>query len=165
MTNPLLARCQALGIRLEAEGDNLAIDTPTGSLTDDLLAEIRTNKPALLAALKKTTDRTATLSETAPEPETATSGEGEPVHVLDAWLDGQDLGQWTYANERLTGPDANPTDDFDSLPEPGPACPTCGSLDALWGLWGERICQKCNSSKLERSRRLAERAGRLEATG
>lgn len=142
MTYPLLEQCRALGIRLAADGDNLAIDAPAGSLTPELLAEIRQNKSALLAAIQNeptgggpTTPQPAT----APEPETATSGEGEPVHLT--------------------------ADDFDGLPEPGKPCPVCGSLDVLWGLLGETTCQRCNSDKLARSLKLAERAARLRQAG
>ena len=174
MTHPLLERCRALGIRLEADGDNLAIDAPAGSLTPELLAEIREHKAALLAVLKEPSgEGTATPTpDPAPEPETATSGDGEPVtahvhpdaditgHPIDAWLAAEDFGKWTCQNGRWTCPEAS-GDDFDALPDPGQPCPVCGSLDVLWGLWNETICQRCNPDKLARSFRLAERAQRL----
>ncbi len=175
MTMELLTRCEALGIRLAADGDNLAVDAPAGSLTPKLLDEIRDNKPALLAALTEPTGdvTTTTKPESAPEPRTATRGEGEPeavdvqtdadmaVHPLDTWLEAEDLGRWTHQGGRLTGPDADGGDDWDSLPEPGKPCPVCGSLDVLWNLLGVPTCQRCHPEKLERSRRLAEKAQRL----
>ena len=51
MTSHLLERYAALGIRLSADGDRLAIDAPDGTLTPGLADELRRNKPALLAAL------------------------------------------------------------------------------------------------------------------
>lgn len=93
----------------------------------------------------------------APSPTTATVGPGESVHPLDTWLAAEDLGQWTCADGRLSGPDVDGGDEL----EPGEPCPTCGSLDVLVGLWGERTCQRCNADKLQRSLKLEARAERL----
>ena len=120
-------------------------------------------------------DRTATLSAPAPSPGTATPGPGRPetpdvqsvaeipVHPLDVWLAAEDFSKWTYQGGRYIGPDADPADDFDSLPGPGQPCPVCGSHDLLWGLWGDTCCQRCNPDRLARSFKLAERARRLRS--
>ena len=54
---------------------------------------------------------------------------------------------------------------FDSLPEPGPPCPICGSLE-LWqdGL-GRRRCGNCEAETLGRSLRLVKRATQLRKRG
>jgi len=70
------------------------------------------------------------------------------------------------------GPDEAPTIDPlgpDGWPaktvDPGDPCPDCGSLEVWWDLLGERHCQQCEAEKLDRGRRLANRAARLRRTG
>ncbi len=48
----LLEAAQQRGIHLTAEGDRLKWSGPAGAMPPDLLAELRTHKPALLAALR-----------------------------------------------------------------------------------------------------------------
>jgi len=52
MTRGLLTQCEALGIRLAADCDGLAIDAPRGALTPDLLARLKAQKADLLAMLR-----------------------------------------------------------------------------------------------------------------
>lgn len=61
----LIHRCQSAGIRLMADGDRLKVDAPKGTLTPDLLADLRAAKPNLLQALAANDTRqdvTAVLS-------------------------------------------------------------------------------------------------------
>ena len=51
MSHPLLARLAALDIKVRVDGVSLKLDAPRGVLTEDLLGEVRTGKPALIAAL------------------------------------------------------------------------------------------------------------------
>jgi hypothetical protein len=97
---------------------------------------------------------------TGPEP-SGGDKPAAPIHPIDAWLWGQDWSRWRFEGGRLIGPDANPADDWDALPEPGPACPRCGSLDFSVDLLGGRHCGRCEAQRLARSRRLAEKAERL----
>ena len=150
MTNHLLERYAALGIRLSADNGRLAIDAPDGTLTPGLVDDLRRNKPALLAAL--------TVPEPAPGPpmDSAPIGPGrsaatapvqpELVHPGDGRPD--NLG------------DLLPADgSWDELPDPEP-CRTCGGIDAWWGLWDERRCSACEPAG-QRSTELADRAARL----
>jgi hypothetical protein len=50
----LIDRCRLAGIRLWVEGGTLRYDAPKGAITPDLIADLRTNKPAILAALRHT---------------------------------------------------------------------------------------------------------------
>lgn len=48
----LVAEVERRGILLQADGDRLHVDFPTGAMTDELRARIRDHKPALLALFK-----------------------------------------------------------------------------------------------------------------
>ena len=80
------------------------------------------------------------------------------THVIDAWFAAEDFSRWTYRDGRYIGPNANPADDFDELPEPGGPCPTCNSLDFSVDILGGRHCRRCEADKLARSRRIVDRA-------
>ena len=47
----LLELARAKDIRLEVHGDRLTLDAPEGAVTPELRAELRANKPALIALL------------------------------------------------------------------------------------------------------------------
>ncbi|HET8626733.1 MAG TPA: hypothetical protein VFL91_04910 [Thermomicrobiales bacterium] len=47
----LLARLEALGMTVAADGADLVLDAPAGALTADLLAAVRADKAELLALL------------------------------------------------------------------------------------------------------------------
>jgi hypothetical protein len=49
--NALIEQCRRLGVRLWVEGGALAYDAPRGVLTPELIAGLKANKPAILAAL------------------------------------------------------------------------------------------------------------------
>jgi hypothetical protein len=51
--NDLVARLETLGVTVAAEGDRLHVDGPDAALTDELLAELRAHKSALLAGLAR----------------------------------------------------------------------------------------------------------------
>jgi hypothetical protein len=51
--------------------------------------------------------------------------------------------------------------DLDALPEPGPACPRCGSLELWQSMAGAWRCCHCDAAARQRSRELAELAARL----
>ncbi len=148
----LLAELRGLGIELQAHGEGLHF-RPRDRITPALLTRLRNHKTELLAVLQPQDVQAVSIDLPAEPP--------SEVHPLDAWLDQQDWSRWRYTNGRLTSPNAKPADEWDKLPNPGGPCPVCGSLDVMWGLWGERICQRCNGEKLERSLKLAERAERL----
>jgi hypothetical protein len=48
---PLLAECEALGIRIVVEDKKLAADAPKGAVTPELLGRLREHKAALVKAL------------------------------------------------------------------------------------------------------------------
>ncbi len=61
MVHDLLGKLYDLGIRLEtSDGDHLKIDAPKGSLTPELIGEIRAHKSELLAFLITRSDQTPT---------------------------------------------------------------------------------------------------------
>jgi len=80
----------------------------------------------LYEASKPTGDVITTTLPLAPSPAITTAGTGRPdtpspsgdVHHLDAWLAAEDFSKWSYRDGRYVGPDANPADDWDSLPYP-----------------------------------------------
>jgi ferredoxin len=51
--------------------------------------------------------------------------------------------------------------DFDSLPPPGPACPTCGSLEEWQDALGRQRCGVCERAALDKAIQLTELAARL----
>lgn len=174
MTCHLLERYAALGIRLSADGDRLAIDAPAGTLTPGLADELRRNKPVLLAALTVPEPAPGPPMDSAPigpgrpaatapvQPELVHSGDGRPDNLGDQ----AEATEFEYCN-RLQNlvPDLGdrlPADgEWDSLPEPEP-CPRCGEILAWWGVWDERRCSVCEPSG-QRSLLLANRAARLRA--
>lgn len=64
----LLARLAAAGVTVAAEGDRLLI-RPASRLTDDLRAELRAEKPAVLALLAAPADRMPEPPSSDPQPE------------------------------------------------------------------------------------------------
>ena len=51
MTNGLLSRLSAAGVRLGLNGDRLTLDAPVGVLTPDLMADLKNQKPQIIEAL------------------------------------------------------------------------------------------------------------------
>ncbi len=50
---------------------------------------------------------------------------------------------------------------FDDLPEPGPACAVCGSLESWQDAIGRQRCGRCDAGILDKARELADMAKRL----
>jgi TubC N-terminal docking domain len=51
--NALIERCRLAGIRLWGEDGTLRYDAPKGAMTPELITDLKTNRPELLAALAR----------------------------------------------------------------------------------------------------------------
>ena len=53
MSLPLIEECRDKGINIRVEGSEIVLSAPKGTLTPDLVARVKEEKPALLASLGK----------------------------------------------------------------------------------------------------------------
>lgn len=79
------------GVLIEAEGDRLRY-SPRSAVPPDLLEALRLHKAELLTFL-------------------------QAAHLLDKWLRSQDWSLWAYHDGRYVGPDHEPGDDWEKLPD------------------------------------------------
>ncbi|MCC7085189.1 MAG: hypothetical protein IT427_09305 [Pirellulales bacterium] len=114
--DPLLAECEAQGIRLALDGDGgLNIDSPQGALTPDLLDRLKTHKAELLALLRPAPpDAELQTPKSAPNIPTIRLASGK---TAIAGISGALLGNLK------SKPAADPPE------KPKPKCRRCGSAE------------------------------------
>lgn len=95
--------------------------------------------------------------------DSTTPGDGRPEEISpqpeDISSEAESRGQ---ADPLIDHADLMPADgSWDELPDPEP-CKVCGGINAWWGRWGERRCERCEPSG-RRSTELVDKAARLRA--
>ena len=135
--NRLLSRLAAKDIQLTIKGGHLAVNAPKGTLSPDLLDEIRVRKNDLLVALQSP-PTPQKPNEIRCHPDTLAST--EVVAVDHDWethiemIGGAEYDVTVAANTDSPG--------WHECPEAVP-CERCGALAAWWDSLNQRHCVEC----------------------